>query len=198
MPKKKPASPVVVQKTYTQKELAEKRERGEAKKPRKPPKKHKPHNYPLEHFSPDTCRIILSYLRAGNFFETSCRAAGVSGTRVREWLYRARKEQKAGIVSDLTLFLDEVDKTQAQAEGALLSSITRSSSKDWRAGAWILERKYPAQYAPHIRLTVEAELDRMFGLIQERCPEEVYRVVIEAITQSEEGVSGLGREPTEI
>lgn len=58
-------------------------------------------------------------------------------------------------------FSESIKKAEADYKNALLDIIMRDArEKDWKAAAWLLERKYPKEYARQDRLqaTVEADL----------------------------------------
>jgi len=86
-------------------------------------------------FTSERRDIILDTLRRGASLAAAAAAAGVNPDTVLNWR-RAR-----------AAFALQVD--QAMAEGALraLDAIwTAAESGDWRAAAWLLERRYPEEY----------------------------------------------------
>ena len=53
-------------------------------------------------------------------------------------------------------FSESIKKAEADYKAALLSIIARDAQeKDWKAAAWLLERKYPAEYARTDRIQAE-------------------------------------------
>lgn len=55
-------------------------------------------------------------------------------------------------------FSDALKKAEADYKNALLAIIAKSAKeKDWKAAAWILERRYPAEYARTDRLQAEVK-----------------------------------------
>lgn len=102
----------------------------------------------------DTKKKILDLIRWGNFPETAAAASGVSIVQMRAWLYDGAKMQRhidEGKIKRSTLtkqqlhvleFSEEVAISLAQSETRDVLLIARHAEKDWRAGAWRLERRH--------------------------------------------------------
>lgn len=55
-------------------------------------------------------------------------------------------------------FCEELKKAEADYKNALLAVIAKASKeRDWKAAAWLLERKYPAEYSRQDRITAQVE-----------------------------------------
>ena len=80
---------------------------------------------------------IIAALRAGATVEMACDAAGIGKTTYYEYLKKA--DTHGGLYRT---FREEVNKAQADGAICLLGVIRSASAKDWKAGAWILERRY--------------------------------------------------------
>ncbi|WP_448539831.1 terminase small subunit-like protein [Roseiflexus sp.] len=90
-------------------------------------------------FTSERADIILDTLRRGASLAAAAAAAGVNPDTVLNWR-RARR-----------VFAIAVER--AMAEGALraLDAIwTAAESGDWRAAAWLLERRYPEDYGRQV------------------------------------------------
>ena len=80
-----------------------------------------------------------------------CIACDVSQSAFYRW-------QENGGKSDLQKELVEgLKKAESNYKGALLRSIKKQGEKDWRALCWLLERKYPAEYARQDRIQAQVE-----------------------------------------
>jgi len=62
-------------------------------------------------------------------------ALGVSKSTFSNWL------------TDKPNFLAEIKKAEAEGIAHLLDQIIKASRKNWQAAAWILERRFPQQFA---------------------------------------------------
>ena len=99
---------------------------------------------------------IATYLRAGNYIETTASLVGVHRDSIYEWLKRGNaeitrvsKSNRARIRKREEIFVeftDTVKRAQAQAEAMLVAQIGKASEKHWQASAWRLERKYPDRW----------------------------------------------------
>ena len=82
-----------------------------------------------------------------------CRGLGVSETAWYKWLKDPDSKVKVALV-------EGIKKAEAEYKETLLQSImataTREKNPQWTAAAWLLERKYPDEYAQTTR-RAEAE-----------------------------------------
>ena len=77
---------------------------------------------------------LLVALRAGNTREASAGHAGIDRTTLYRWL-----ENDPGLRA-------RVEKAEADVEVRLAAQIVQAAPVDWRAAAWLLERRRPASY----------------------------------------------------
>ena len=47
---------------------------------------------------------------------------------------------------------------QAEAEIDLVETLNEAASRDWKAAAWKLERKYPDRYGPRLEARIESQV----------------------------------------
>ncbi len=86
--------------------------------------------------TPEVSAKICKLLRAGNFRETACAAAGVDARSLRNWLKRGAAGEEP-----FRKFSEDLDEAEAAAEGTLVVKIQKGALEDWRAAAWLLERR---------------------------------------------------------
>jgi len=72
---------------------------------------------------------ILQLIRAGNTYKTAHLSAGVASSTFYEWL------------NDKPEFKEAVEQAEQDAIIELLKCIKSAGDRDWRANAWILERR---------------------------------------------------------
>ena len=123
-------------------------------KPRQ--RKRGPNTKPMANMISDETRgQILRLLQAGATFEQAAQAAHVSDRTLRRWRQTGREiADKVDAGTRLTAreqvyldFLDAVDQAIAQYEVAAVGQIQRAGAEgDWRAVAWLLERRFPDRY----------------------------------------------------
>jgi len=76
-----------------------------------------------------TIGILLKAIESGVSIESACAIAGIHRSTWYEW--RDRPELQL-----------QISQAIAKAEAALLATIRTAGITDWRASAWILERRY--------------------------------------------------------
>jgi hypothetical protein len=85
---------------------------------------------------------VEQMLRAGNYVEVACAAAGVGRRTFYEWLSRG-EEETIGLYKD---FHDRVDHAKAEGEARNVALVAKAASTSWQAAAWMLERQYPERW----------------------------------------------------
>lgn len=120
---------------------------------------------------------IATYLRAGNYIETTAHLVGINRDTIYEWLKRGNAEitrisktNRARVRKKEELFVeftDTVKKAQAQSEAMLVAQIGKASEKNWTAAAWRLERKYPDRWGRTERNVASAQDDPLKELAKQ-------------------------------
>lgn len=78
-------------------------------------------------------------------------ALGVCEQTFYRWLSDPKNETQRE-------FCEELKKAEADYKNALLAIIAKASrERDWKAAAWLLERKYPAEYSRMDRVQAEVQ-----------------------------------------
>lgn len=84
--------------------------------------------------------------RAGVNNRDIAMALGIHEATFYRWIGNPKTENQRKLS-------DALKKTEADYKSALLTIIYNSATKrDWKAAAWLLERKYPQEYAKQVRL----------------------------------------------
>jgi hypothetical protein len=89
------------------------------------------------------------------------------GKRVKAWAAQARTHADRGMKpgfgpgeSPYMLWLDTMDAARATAEATLVSAIYMAAPNDWKAAAWILERRFASRWHSQTQLTLTAKSDQ--------------------------------------
>jgi hypothetical protein len=104
-------------------------------------------------FTRETVELLLAGIRAGLPYHLAADAAGVSRSTFNEW--QAGQFPRG---ADPQLKLDSSDAlTRAKGQSALrlMATINRAAPTDWRAAAWILERRFPDDFGKRLEVTGE-------------------------------------------
>ena len=118
-------------------------------------------------FTDDTRTIILDAIgNHGLPITTACEAAGISPTTYQTWLRNGREQKKGQFVEfvrDIDEALAKFQQIHAQrvidaatkgvttlrhsvkqyADGSIVDETVETNQTDWRAAAWLLERRFP-------------------------------------------------------
>lgn len=89
-------------------------------------------------FTKDRRERIVQAIQAGCTYEMAADYAGVTRSTLWNWLKKGEDPKQKSYCT----FLDQVKK--AEVEGAMvhLGTIAQASQKDWKASAWMLERRH--------------------------------------------------------
>lgn len=128
---------------------------------------------------------ILSALRVGHFVDTAAALSGVPTRDFYSWLEAGRDAAETRAAGQLPLMVDNetelalhlydsMPQAIAQAEDADVRAIMLASGEDWKAAAWMLERRFAAHWDKLRRidpalthtsatLTITESTDRLSG-----------------------------------
>lgn len=81
-------------------------------------------------------RQICGYVNGGVPLPTACGACGISWNTVATWLKKGRNGEKP-----YDEFVAAVERAKHQWEAAAAIRVTKAADKDWKAAAWLLERR---------------------------------------------------------
>lgn len=99
-------------------------------------------------FTPETVARLLKAVRAGLPYHLAAEAAGISETTFYEW---QRGEFPRGADKALKAqFSEELTRARGESALRLMALISSAAPDDWRAAAWILERRFPKDFGRHV------------------------------------------------
>ena len=96
---------------------------------------------------------LVDLVRRGNFLAVACKACGVTPSQLHKWLERGHSGD-----SHYRDFALRLHAAQAEAEIDLVETLNEAASRDWKAAAWKLERKYPDRYGPRLEARIESQV----------------------------------------
>ena len=108
-------------------------------------------------FTPDIQEAIVDGLSKGMTRRNVSDTLGLGKNTIGRWLKRGQEgdERFAG-------FAERCILAEKQAQGALIEMITNQGEKDWRAAAWLLERRFDEfKLRSRTSADAQAELDRL-------------------------------------
>ena len=116
--------------------------------------------------TPEVQDLIVDGINAGLTFGLTCARAGVNPATFYRWLEKG-ETAKSGVYSE---FCDTVSRAKADSAMRLVSQITLQAPTDWRAAAFLLERRFPDDYGKRSEITgkdggpvkVEAKTQHVF------------------------------------
>lgn len=102
--------------------------------------------------TPEVQGEITSAIVAGATYKAAAEYAGVSYDAFNEWMRRTGKQY--------VQFRQSVERANARARVNLLARIQQSAKDgDWRAAAWILERRFSDEYGAAVRVDFKKMTD---------------------------------------
>ena len=88
----------------------------------------------------------------------AARAAGVQPRTFESWLEKGRAGNPA-----YARIVDPIDNARALGQRSLADRIAKASNTDWRAAAWILERRHPEEWGKSTDVRLTGNLDLELG-----------------------------------
>ena len=104
--------------------------------------------------TPEVEARIVEAVELGATWEKAAEAAGVGASTLREWRQRGEADE-----APFAAFLAALKRAEAEGVARALRTIRQAAeSGQWTAAAWLLERRYPADYGRRTEVAVEARL----------------------------------------
>lgn|SRR5574343_1246244 len=90
--------------------------------------------------TPEVEKAVCDAIREGMTYQAAADVSGIAISTLNDWL----KDPRPRFVQ----FSEAVRRANGEAKKELLRRIRDASRKDWRAAAWILERRFADEYMP--------------------------------------------------
>ena len=91
---------------------------------------------------------IVQAIRAGSHAEVSARYAGVHVATFHRWMKRGDPDLRDRADARYRRFREAIEQARAEAEIRDVTLISQAARTNWRAAAWLLERRAPRRWAP--------------------------------------------------
>ena len=130
----------------------------------------------------ETARRLIELVRAGSYAVTAAAACGINRATYFRWLNRGEKQTR-GPYRDLH---DAIKRAEAECELRCLMHINKAALGDWRANAWLLERRWPARYGPQVRVTMEKTLNEMLETLKSKLDAPTFLTVVQVLSGREQ------------
>jgi hypothetical protein len=103
---------------------------------------------------------ICGAVERGATFETACEANRIAASTGWEWLSRGMgRDPDRPSTPEFAEFAEALTRARAKAEQREVELILKAAEDDWRAAAWMLERRNPARYGRNPVQRVEVALE---------------------------------------
>ena len=99
--------------------------------------------------TPEVQEVIVDGINAGLTFGLTCARAGVTYATFYNWLEKGEAAKSGALME----FFDAVERAKADSALRLVSQITLQAPTDWRAAAFMLERRFPDDYGKRSEIT---------------------------------------------
>ncbi len=105
--------------------------------------------------TPEVEGRLVQAISVGATYKDACAYAGISYQTFLNWKKRAQRSETQEDEFDdepeettdrFVEFFDRIKRAQGEAAVGWLTTISKAVRRDWKAGAWILERRYPESY----------------------------------------------------
>ena len=93
--------------------------------------------------TPQLREEIVNSIKAGNWIKTTCTNVGIDKSTFYDWMKRGEKSKRYTIYKK---FYEAVKQAQAFAEAVHVANISKAAETNWRAAAWILERRFSQRW----------------------------------------------------
>jgi hypothetical protein len=92
--------------------------------------------------TPERIDQIARLVKHGVPIRHAAVAVGISESTIHGWMARGAKA-KSGVYLE---FLEAVTRAQAASVAGLVARVSKAAETDWRAAAWLLTRRAPAEF----------------------------------------------------
>jgi hypothetical protein len=129
--------------------------------------------------TPELSQRICEFVRAGTYLVAAAAGCGIHRGTLYRWLERG-EQQSHGRYRE---FLLAVERAQGEAEVRDTLQIAKAAPTDWKAAAWLLERRAPTRYGKQVQATLREEMESMLAHLQAALDPITFERVLQALEQ---------------
>lgn len=107
-------------------------------------------------FTRDRVQRILDALAQGNHRRHAATAGGVCESVFMEWMARGREAAPGD--EAYADFAESVEEAEAAFAATQMRHVTKAAPKDWKAAAFLLERRFPADFGKAVAVKHSGEV----------------------------------------
>ena len=122
--------------------------------------------------------MTYAVMRAGGTQVTLAGALGVSARTIRNWLDEERGYENG------PAFRAAYARAKAELHQDLVGCITAAAPSDWKAAAWMLERRYSESYSHSVKLQVQEQIHEGLRALRDELGEEMSAKVLRVISEA--------------
>ncbi len=132
--------------------------------------------------TPALATQLCKYLTLGMSPPKAAEMCGVHRNTMRYWLRRGEREwlEKG---SHYAAFLRDVNSATAACMRRGLLLVNQAAADDWKPAAWLLERRFPTEFAPKAMVEVRTQetVEDILEALSRRLPHDIYLRVLSAV-----------------
>ena len=144
-------------------------------------------------FNKGVVAAIIEALTLGGTVQMACDFSGISKSTYYQWITKGEK-QKSG---QFKTFVQQVKEASAKGAMAHLGTIFKASKSDWKASAWLLERRYGYQKNGTVAQDYVADIelpDNTIDILKEQARELKKSMAKAELSQSWQAYAALQRQ----
>lgn len=94
----------------------------------------------------EVARKVCKAIKKGVPEQAAATAAGISYSVHKLWKQTGRTDREAGLDTPHSQYLAKVERAVGLSERDLVLAINKHGKTDWKAKAWILQRRFPERW----------------------------------------------------
>jgi len=97
--------------------------------------------------TPEVQKRIVESVRLGAPYCLAAQSGGIGESTLYDWMERGEKGERREQKDIYVEFAKAIKEAESACFNAMLGRIQLAASTSWQAAAWLLERRYPQQFA---------------------------------------------------